>query len=342
MNTRFLFILMVFFTINGFVSAQENKPKPTFYGDFKGYYETDMTNNTEDFALNAARIGAKGSLNDFVSYKVLVNFAQIGSITQKKDINGKVTDVKAKFSEVLQDALFKLNFDKSFFVTMGQFKVPVSTDNLRSPLEIDFVNRPLLTKVTPELRDVGATATYLNSELIPIEINGGLFNGAGMNKTETDRTLNYALRGVFKPIEQLSLSANYYGGTLTNTKVNILDFGTTVKVKDFQVDVEYALRDADSTASFTRKSFSYYGYALYTYKIESKIVAGIQPSVRYEYFEPDNNITDDEQNRFTVGLSFILIDNTLNQIKFNYEILDYKNTNKNTIKKFYIAFQTAF
>ncbi|MFH0734928.1 MAG: porin [bacterium] len=341
MNSRILFILIVVFIINSFLLGQENKPKVTLYGDFKGYYQTDMTKNTEEFTLNAARIGAKGSLNEFISYKVLVNFAQLGSLSTKKDSDGKVTDVKAKFGEVLQDALFKLNLDKSFYITMGQFKVPISTDNLRTPLEIYFVNRPLLTKVTPELRDVGASATFINNEMIPIEINAGLFNGSGANKTETDRTLNYAFRGLFKPIEQVSLSGNYYSGKLTNTDVNIFDFGTTVKVNNLQVDAEYAYRDADST-NFTRKSFSFYGYALYTFKMDTKLISGIQPSIRYEYFEPDNNIADDEQNRFTVGLSLILIENSLNQIKFNYEILDYKNINKDTVKKFYIAFQTAF
>lgn len=294
-------------------------------------------------SLNADRIGAKGSLNDLISYKILVNFATLGSLTTKKNSDGTLTEVKAKFGEVLQDAAVTLNFEKNFTFTMGQFKIPFGTDNLKSPLQIDFVNRPLLTKVTPELRDVGGNFMYSNESLIPMELQAGVFNGAGANKVETDRTLNYAMRGVFKVIPQVSLSANYYGGRLANSEVNIIDFGTTVKVDNFQFDAEYAMRNADSlNVDFKRKSYSFYSYALYTFKVVTKYFQGIQPAVRYEYFEPDDNLTDDEQSRFTVGFSFLLNENSVNQIKINYEILDYKASNIDAVKKLYIALQTAF
>lgn len=343
MKTRFLALSLSFLLTVSSIIGQENKPKPTLFGDFKGFYQTNLTKNTGEFTLNAARIGAKGSLNDLISYKVLVNFATLGSLSTKKNSDGSLTEVKAKFGEVLQDAAVTLNFEKNFTFTMGQFKVPFGTDNLRSPIQIDFVNRPLLTKVTPELRDIGGNFMYSDESLIPIELQAGLFNGAGMNKVETDRTLNYAFRGVFKIIPQVSLSANYYGGRLTNSDVNIIDFGTTVKVDNFQFDAEYAMRDADSlNFNFKRKSYSLYTYALYTFKVPTKYFQGIQPAIRYEYFEPDDNFTDDEQSKFTLGLSFILNENSLNQIKINYEILDYKASNIDAVKRLYLALQTAF
>ncbi len=323
------------------INAQENKFKPSLFGDFKGYFDMDLTNHAESFLLNVARVGVKGSVNDFISYKVLVNFANIGSLTQKKDANGKVTDVKAKFAEVLQDAFVKYNFDKNLAVTFGQYKIPFSTDNARAPLEIDFINRNLTTKITPDLRDIGGMVSYLDKNLMGLELYAGLFNGSGANKLETDRTLNKSFRAVVKPIEQLSVSANYYNGKLANAYVDIFDFGGTLNIGGFKADVEYALRKTD-TLNVKRNGFSYQGYALYTFTVDTKYFVAVQPAIRYEYLEPNNQMTDDELTKITAGFSFILNENVLNQIKLNYEFTDYKLEGRESISRIYLGFQAAF
>ncbi len=340
MFKRILFLVVTLLIVNNFY-AQENKHKPTVFGDFKGYFDTDVTYHAESFSINAARLGVKGSVNDFISYKVLVNFANIGSLSQKKDINGKVTDVKAKFAEVLQDAMVKYNFDKNLAVTFGQYKIPFSTDNLRAPLELDFINRNLTTKIAPDLRDIGGMVSYVNKDLNGLELHAGLFNGSGANKLETDRTLNKSFRAVVKPLEMLLLSANYYNGKLNNAEVNIFDFGSTLNIGGLKADVEYALRKTD-TLNVKYNGFSYQGFAVYTVPVDAKYFVAIQPGVRFEYLEPNNKVTDDELTKITAGFSFILNENILNQIKLNYEFTDYKLAGRKSLNRIYLGFQAAF
>jgi hypothetical protein len=340
MKTKlFLLLFLVALLLN--TNAQENKFKPMVFGDFKGFFDMDLTNHTESYSLNAVRMGLKGSVNDFLSYKILVNFANIGSLSQKKDADGKVTDVKAKFAEVLQDAFLKYNFDKNLAVTFGQYKIPFSTDNLRSPIELDFISRHLTTKITPELRDVGGMISYNDKDAMGLELYAGLFNGSGANKLENDRTLNRSFRAVLKPVSELSISANYYGGKLNNAFVDIFDFGGTLNIGGFKADIEYALRSTD-TLNVKRNSFSYQGYLLYTLPVEAKYFVAIQPAVRYEYLEPNNKVTDDELTKITAGFSFILNENSLNQIKLNYEFTNYKLTGKDNLNRVYLGFQAAF
>ncbi len=340
MKNYFTFFILFLFGIS-IISGQENKYKPSWFGDFKSSFDVDFTNHAESFSLNVARIGVKGAVNEYLSYKVLVNFANIGNLSVKKDVNSKVTDVKAKFAEVLQDAFFKYNFDKALFLQFGQYKIPFSTDNLRAPLEIDFYNRNLTTKVTPDLRDVGVMFGYTNKEAMGLELYAGLFNGSGPNKTESDRTLNKSFRAVIKPIQSISVSANYYNGKLDNAFVDIYDFGTTLNLNKFKLDFEYAIRQIDST-NFKRNTFSYQTYALYTIPVDAKYFVAIQPAVRWEYLEPNNKITDDELTKITAGFSFILNENILNQIKLNYESTNYKLANRKTLKRFILGFQVAF
>lgn len=340
MKYFYAIIIFSFITIT-VINGQENKYKPTVFGDFKGGFSVDFTNHAESFSLAATRIGVKGAVSEILSYKILVNFANIGNLSVKKDANGNVTDVKAKFAEVLQDAYFKYNFDKDLYLQFGQYKIPFSTDNLRSPLEIDFYNRHLTTKVTPDLRDVGAMFGYTNKDAMGLELYAGLFNGSGPNKTENDRTLNKSFRVVVKPTPALSVSANYYLGKLDNSFVDIYDFGATLNVDKFKLDFEYAIRQIDST-NFKRNTFSYQAYALYTSSVDAKYFIAIQPALRFEYLEPNNKITDDELTKITAGFSFILNENILNQIKLNYESTNYKLANRKTLNRFILGLQVAF
>ncbi|HPN38048.1 MAG TPA: porin [Melioribacteraceae bacterium] len=341
MKKNLLLLFIALLVINSINNAQENKFKPSLFGDFKGFFDMDLTNHTEYFSLNAARMGVKGSISDFISYKVLVNFANIGSLSQKKDAAGKVTDVKAKFAEVLQDAMIKYSFDKNLSATFGQYKIPFSTDNLRAPLELDFINRNLTTKITPELRDVGGMFSYVDKDAMGLELHAGLFNGSGANKLESDHTLNKSFRFVIKPTKEISVSANYYNGKLNNAFVDIFDFGGTLNIGGFKADVEYALRKTD-TLDVKRNGFSYQGYVLYTLPVEAKYFVSIQPAVRFEYLEPNNLITDDELTKITAGFSFILNENVLNQVKLNYEFTDYKLEGRKSISRVYLGFQAAF
>ena len=65
MFKRILFLVVTLLIVNNFY-AQENKHKPTVFGDFKGYFDTDVTYHAESFSINAARQIGRASCRERV------------------------------------------------------------------------------------------------------------------------------------------------------------------------------------------------------------------------------------------------------------------------------------
>ena len=337
-------ILFVFLMVTSLVIAQDKQDySPKIFGYVRGWYQSDFSKNQSEFLAKMARLGVKGNVNEFTGCKVLVDFVRLGKMqTSSTTINGVtvLTAASATFSDVLLDAEAFINPSKNLSISVGQFKVPFGTDNLRSGADIDFVNRPLLTSVSPALRDVGAMGTYNFKEALPLELKAGLFNGAGQNKSENDKTTNYSLRAVTQPISFLTLSANYYGGQALGADLSIFDFGADVKYGSIFLSGEFAQRNTSSSA-LDITSNSFFVYALYDMNFKDLFLTHVIPAVRYENYDLNTDIIDDEIIRLTTGLTFEFAKLNFAHFRINYELFDYKNGNANP-NKLIFELQTRF
>lgn len=316
-------------------SQSKKEFKPVLYGYVQSWYQTDLSTNHGDFLIRYARLGVKGRVNEFAGYKLFVDFTRLGRLkTKTAVINGTsvVTSAEATFSNYLLDADVYLSPVKNFKIDLGQFKVPFGTDNLRSAASIDFINRPLITNVSPGLRDIGVLTSYNLKDYAPLEISAGLFNGTGQNKPENDRTTNFAARAATSPIKGLGISANYYGGKLSGGNVNMYNFGFDFQLSQLFIDGEFGGEGLDNNIS-TINSNSYFIYSYYDFEFDQVIISHIIPAVRYEHFDPNTSISNDEINRTTIGLSLELAKIKFAQFRVNYELFDYKDgsTNPNKI-----------
>ncbi len=342
MSLKKLFVLLAILQSVMFAQSK-NDTSPNLFGYIKGWYQSDIANNQGSFLIKEARLGAKGKVNQYAGYKLFVDFTRLGNLqTGTTTINGVqvVTSENATFSNFLLDADVYLKPFENFTFDLGQFKIPFGTDNLRSGAEIDFVNRPLLTQVTPGLRDIGAMGTYSNSSLLPLEIKAGLFNGSGQNKTENDKTTNYALRTVVSPISDFEISGNYYGGKLSGVDVSIFDFGFSYRLNKIFIDGEYGQRNSE-LKNISTTSNSYFIYSYYDFDFGKSEISHIIPAVRYESFDPSTNLSGNEINRTTFGLALEFAKITYAQLRFNYELFDYKNGQTDP-NKFIIEIITRF
>jgi len=337
-------ILFVFLITASLIIAQEKQDySPKYFGYVRAWYQSDFAKNQGQFLIKEARVGVKGNVNEFTGYKIFVDFVRLGKLqTTTTTLDGVtvLTSANAAFSDVLLDAEAFINPLKNLSISVGQFKVPFSTDNLRPGSEINFVNRPLLTNVAPIIRDIGLMGTYNFEEFIPLELKAGLFNGSGLNKPENDRTTDYSFRAVAKPISLLNLSANYFGGQTLGADLSIFDFGADVKYGNIFLSGEFAQRNT-SNSTLDIISNSFFVYALYDIKFEDSFLTHIIPAVRYENYDLNTDITDDEIIRLTTGLTFEFAKLNFAHFRINYELFDYKNGSANP-NKLIFELQTRF
>lgn len=347
LTTFFLQVVAAMLFIAGPIAAQNKEIKDNFAPAFTGYIrfwqQTDFSTDQGQFILKEITLGASGDVNEYVGYKFLADLTRLGKLTTSATtINGTtvVTKASASFTDILLDAAVKVTPIANLSITGGQFKIPFSTDNLRGNVAIDFVNRPLMTNVAPASRDIGAMASYKVSSLLP-EISAGAFNGTGLNKVETDKTVNYVCRAVVTPVTNLNLSANYYNGKLSSNDINVMGFGFDYKISNLFLDAEYVTKNTKQP-DVTIGSNAFFIYSLYNFGIsETGIIKSITPAVRFDLYDPDTDKYNDEINRITLGLTFHFAKVTWAHVRLNYEKYDYKDNTVNP-DKFILEMQARF
>jgi len=334
MRKAILFILAL--TAIGFAQDKVDVT-PKFYGYVRNWYQADLAINQGAFLIKEARLGVRGNVNEYASYKLYLDLTRLGKLSTTSDTvtiidkwggTRKISSVKsasASFSDYLLDAEATITPMKSLYFTVGQFTVPISTENIKGGAEMEFVNRGLhFTNVTPELRDIGGFGSYSFNPGVPVQIIAGAVNGSGQNKGEDDRTSNFFTRGSVTPIENFNIAANYYRGRLSLNKVNILVLGADFKIDKFSVTGEFATRGTE-TAAATVNGNGFYVYGLYDFDLGTGMISHILPAVRFDRFDPNTDVDKNAQSRITFGLSVDFAKIKYAQFRLNYEKWNLEN-----------------
>ncbi|MFA7228676.1 MAG: porin [Melioribacteraceae bacterium] len=324
-------ILFSLIAINLLVAQEKADYSPKFSGYLRAWHQTDFGTNQGQFLLKQVRLGINGAVNEYASYKFLVDFTRLGKLTTTTTtINGTkvVTGATANFSDILLDAAAVLSPFKSLDITAGQFKVPFSTDNLRSDQNADFSNRPLHTNISPTIRDIGVMATYKLKGEFNAELSAGTFNGTGMNKTENDKSMDYVFRAVVAPLKGLSLSGNYYGGKAQGADLSFYNFGFDYKLGALFLDAEYASKNTQ-TVTTDISGNSFFAFATYNIPLEGNFLREMIAGFRFEKYDPNTSADNNEIDMMTFGVTFEFAKITFARFRINYELFDYKDGRDN-------------
>jgi hypothetical protein len=342
---RFFAAACAVLSLTAVLSAQEKvvDTAPKFSGYIRTWHQTDFSSDQGQFLVKMARIAVGGNVNELAFYKFMVDAAPLSKFaTTSTTINGTkvLTGASATFSDILLDAQGSIAPVTNLVLSLGQFKVPFSTDNLRGGASIDFVNRPLLTGVAPSLRDIGFAGTYKFKGSNPVDISAGVFNGTGQNKSEADRSANYVARATLGVLKGLNLAGSYYGGRGAGSDLSIFDLGIDWSMDQLFLDGEFAQRNTKTTAA-TITSSSFFGYVVYSIPFEESAVKSIIPALRYESFDPNSSVSNNEIDRITVGVAVEFAKISFAQFRINYEKYDYKDGSSNPDKLIF-EMQTRF
>jgi phosphate-selective porin OprO/OprP len=156
----------------GIVSADGNT-KIKFWGYIQGdgrfFFDDDKTRLTDQFLLRRARAVMEGTVAKYWDFRIMPEFGNTG---------GTAPAVVS-----LTDAYVIGNFDPSFKVEVGRFKVPVGIEFLQNDTVTLFIERGYTTNLVPA-RDEGV---QLFGDLFGgrLSYNLGIFNG-GVDNANRD------------------------------------------------------------------------------------------------------------------------------------------------------------
>ena len=232
-------------------------------------------------------------------------------------------------SPVILDLWAKFQPVNQFGVQIGQFKVPISIENTDyNATRLEFISYAQtvqamsrngssdMTGINSSGRDIGVqfAGGFIKKDgfsLINYEV--GVFNGAGINIKDNNKSKDVAARFTVQPLKKLKIAAYYLQGEAVITSLvdkypamaegwNNLNYVTYNRYGggvDYSND--YLFARSEVIAGDTGECSSAGVYAQVGYKLRDKFSVGI----RYDYFDPDVNTSALQQTAYTVALSYL-------------------------------------
>lgn len=322
---RIFFYLVIFlFLANDLSFSIKLDSNFAVVGTVRTKYEYNLDSNISAFVVRNARYQVQGSLNPMFDYKAEIDLSDEGRI--------RMLDAFVNFKPI-----------KNLDITLGQMKVPFSTDNfLRSAHNIAFANRSFISKrVSSDLRDLGGMIKYNMEDYAPFVFYLGAFNGYGINRPTRNELKNVALRVESEPIKDLELSACYYQGHLSDVDVKMYNWGVDWEYNGFVIDGEFALRKSENDST-NYDTYSYFVYLLKHFPINNFIFTYITPGIRYDSYDKEILPNAEITNRITTGVTFTLTKINEAHIRLDYENYNFSGISDQMLDKFTIEFMARF
>ncbi len=249
------------------------------------------------FSLRRARIGLSGDILKNLKFKILVDVMK---------------------SPALLDALVEFEPSKILNVRVGQFLVPFSLESVTPTRDLDMINRAAVVDTLVPGRDNGSSGrdigTALYGSYAIFEYTVGLFNGSGINKTDTNSHKDWSGRLVVHPFKFLSLGGSLYLGKQDSTPGAPLvrrdreGLEAALILKAFSLKSEYIHAQDDLIS----KAGGYVQAGFFA------LPARLQALLRYDWLDLDRSVAGDAKNVITAGVNWFILGRT--KLQVNYEI----------------------
>lgn len=281
---------------------------PQIHGTIRGKYEYSPQLYASRFQVRNARFSITGNVHQMVAYKAEIDLSDKGK-TKMLDAYVRVLPIKG------------LSF------TLGQMKVPFSTDNLRSPHNYYFANRSFIAKQMTGLRDVGFSASYNAKEYVPISLTLGIFNGTGLyQQSEWQKQMNYSARLEYIACKYFRLDFNWKMVQPEDLTMNLFDMNMQADFYGVHLEAEAIYKVYEK--NIFAPSYGFTGMANYDIKLP-KIFDRISILARYDmmnnnslgnsYDDGNYKIDNWARQRITTGVTLHLAKPILAELRINYE-----------------------
>ena len=284
------------------------------------------------FRLRRAELKMSGKVTPSWAFEVMIDPAK----SQVFATNGD--------DKILQDLAVTYIGLKGHEFSMGQKKISISEEGLRSSSELDFAERSRITRIIGDARQTGLFYKGELGEKFGAYVS--VTNGTLSNTADDNDLLFSAARLDFKPVKGMVLGVS--GGTGAS--------GTDHRTRDrlaahFRWDgtetlplllrFEYgSATDGQGTGKADIDRKGWYGSALYTFAKQ------LQVGVRYEEYDQNTDVEGDTLRIVTAGFHYLIKGKNIN-LKADWMGIEQQGRKVNNVlderyHQFVLAAQVAF
>lgn len=295
-----------------------------------------LGNNTgvNTFRVRRTEIKLSGKVTPSWGFDVMIDPAKTQSFTAGSD------------DKILQDMGVSFLGLKGHEITLGQRKIAISEEGLRSSSELDFAERSRITRVIGDQRMIGL---FYKGDFSPsLAGQVSITNGTIANVLDTSNdTLFWAARFDVKPKAGMvvGLSGGTSGGEgLEHRTADRIGFhfrwdGTETLPLLLRFEYGRAV-DGQGVGKDDIKRDGFYGSALYTF---AKVY---QVGVRYEEYDQNKDVDGDKLEILTAGFHYLIKGKNIN-LKADWFSIKQEGRKINSVleesyNQFVLAAQVAF
>jgi phosphate-selective porin len=263
----------------------------------------------DTFDIRRARIDIKGDITPKFDYRLQADFAS---------------------SPKVLDATIGYKFNPYLKLTAGQFKIPFSQENLISSSKLETINRSQVVEALVARgqdvignhngRDIGMQGggNFLKKgDAYLFDYALGVFDGAGINISDTNDQKDIVCRLVFHPFKDWSIGSSYYTGRYT------LASAPAIRDKRKRAGIEFSYVHDPVTV----KGEYIQGSDGSTDREGWYLLAGcffvpkkLQAVLKADVYDPDTDIETNKSNVYTLGANVYV--NKWVYLQINYEKKD--------------------
>lgn len=270
-------------------------------GSLKNKYERTTDTGMSRFSVRNSRIGLKGVINSYASYRLQVDLSNEGKFN--------VLDLSATLEPI-----------NGFTLTLGQTSIPLFNSYIVGPSEMMFANRAFLGKYFLGTRDLGVLGKYaFKAGSLPISIEAGAFNSNTINNPAWRSDLAYGGRLGLGSMKGLRFTAKTYSYP-NSVNDNFLFYGADLRYEATNWKIETEIMKKESKTENNNDMLSWYVQSAYNFPIKTKLFDFFIPAVRWDAIDERSNVSGFDVNRLTTGLGFGFTEKKISSIlRLDYE-----------------------
>lgn len=278
------------------------------------YYESGI----DSFSIPRARLSLAGTLVKNVKFRLQVDGVR---------------------SPALIDAILDVQFKPYLGLRVGQYYVPFSLENTTSDSELDTILRSQVVIALAPSRDIGSQGRDIGAMLTGkysiVEYYAGVFNGAGINRLDTNKNKDLSARVILHPIKALAVGGSVYDGKysasqgLTPVRRNKAGLEGMLTLGAFCLKSEFISAEDDRTSKSG-------WYLQGTYDI---LPRKLQALAKWDSYDPNRDVAADRSDLLTLGGTWFIWEKTKLMVNYSLNRLQRKGTINQLIA---VQFQAGF
>jgi hypothetical protein len=283
------------------------------------------------FRLRRAEIKLSGKVTKDWGYEVMVDPTKSPSVTSGAD------------GKILQDFGISYLGLKGHQFTLGQKKIAITEEGLRSSSEIDFIERSRIARIIGDQRQMGFF--YKGDYGSMFGAQASVTSGLPTNVSGTSDRFFYAARFDVKPAKGMVLGVS--GGTgnqgtqaLTRDRLGAHFRWDGTADLPLMLRAEYGMATDGQTSGVEIDRDGFYASALYTFAKTYRV------GVRFEEYDPNTDAANDELSIVTAGFHYMIKGKNVN-LKAEWYGVEQKGRKVNNVpdekyNQFVLGAQIAF